>query len=188
MTAPVTVRKRAPKGSVPKKPPLAMPAMTELIDDIHGAPAPKLGLPPKYRPQHAELAYKLCLMGATSEKLGDIFGVPEVTIRHWLKTHPEFHAAVHAGKDAADAEIANSLYGRALGYSHKTTKVLIIDGKPHQEQYIEHHPPDTNAAKFWLMNRQPDKWREKMEVDNTHRVVLTEEQINERLQKLLPPA
>ena len=37
----------------------------------------------------------------------------------------------------------------------------ITDSK----EYIEHYPPDTTAAIFWLKNRQPEKWRDKKEVD-----------------------
>ena len=33
-------------------------------------------------------------------------------------------------------------------------------------EYIEHYPPDTTAAIFWLKNRQPGKWRDKKEVEN----------------------
>lgn len=33
-------------------------------------------------------------------------------------------------------------------------------------EYIEHYPPDTTAAIFWLKNRQPAKWRDKKEVEN----------------------
>ena len=31
----------------------------------------------------------------------------------------------------------------------------------------KHYPPDPTAAIFWLKNRQPDTWRDKVEVDQT---------------------
>jgi len=34
---------------------------------------------------------------------------------------------------------------------------------PHQE----HLPPDVGAAKLWLRNRQPERWRERQEVNVT---------------------
>ena len=33
------------------------------------------------------------------------------------------------------------------------------------EVYI---PPQTTAQIFWLKNRQPKKWRDKQEIDNSH--------------------
>ena len=185
MSDPV-VKKRVSQAKAPSER-MKMPSVTQLIDDVNGAPAPIGTRPPMYRPQLCDVAYKICLMGATAAKLGEVLDVEERTIKYWLDKHPAFRAAVNAGREAADAEIAASLYGRAKGFSMKTIKVMLVDGKPHQEEIVENFPPDTNAAKFWLMNRQPTMWREKMEVDNTHRVVLTEEQINERLMKLLPP-
>jgi hypothetical protein len=45
---------------------------------------------------------------------------------------------------------------------------LIDDGKPVVSDYfIEHIPPDIGAIKLWLLNRRPDRWREKVEVANT---------------------
>jgi len=37
--------------------------------------------------------------------------------------------------------------------------------------YTEHYPPDTTAALRWLMNRQPEKWRDRREVDLTGTLV-----------------
>src|SRR6266851_1687534 len=32
--------------------------------------------------------------------------------------------------------------------------------------YVEHHPPNIGAAKVWLYNRQPERWRDKREVEH----------------------
>ena len=32
--------------------------------------------------------------------------------------------------------------------------------------YVEHHPPNVGAAKIWLNNRQPERWRDKREVNH----------------------
>ena len=39
------------------------------------------------------------------------------------------------------------------------------DGKITEHRYIEHYPPDTTAALFWLKNRRPDRWRDVQRVD-----------------------
>ena len=45
-------------------------------------------------------------------------------------------------------------------YAADRTALLII------VPYIEHYPPDTTAASLWLRNRQPNKWRDKREIDH----------------------
>ena len=70
------------------------------------------------------------------------------------------------GKNIADANVASRLYNRAIGYNCKATKFATSNGKiTDSKEFIEHYPPDTTAAIFWLKNRQPEKWRDKKEVD-----------------------
>lgn len=99
--------------------------------------------PTAYREEYVEQARKLCLLlGATDVDLANFFGTTDRTVRTWKTKHPEFAAAVEAGKAKADIEIAQSLYNRALGGSEV-------------------------ACIFWLKNRQPAKWREKTTTEHT---------------------
>ena len=70
------------------------------------------------------------------------------------------------GKQLADEEIEKSLYLRAKGYAHKETKVFNNDGTIITKDIVKHYPPDTNAAKFWLSNRKPDKWKDRTSVEH----------------------
>jgi len=38
---------------------------------------------------------------------------------------------------------------------------------PVYARYVQHYPPDTTAASLWLRNRQPDKWRDRQQIDVT---------------------
>lgn len=133
----------------------------------------KAGRPSAYNDEYAEQARKLCLLGATDREIGDFFGVSEVTVNAWKKQFPQFLKSMQAGKSAADANVANSLYHRALGYSHDAVKILTVSQGANQGSvveevpYTEHYPPDTAAASLWLRNRQPAKWRDKQEIEHT---------------------
>ena len=119
--------------------------------------------------EHNRMAFKLSLLGLTDKEMADVFGVSEVTLNAWKKRHPPFLKSLKAGKDMADAKVAQSLYKRALGYSHKDTDIKMYEGKVIKTEIIKQYPPDTTAGIFWLKNRQPDKWREKSEVEaNLH--------------------
>ena len=124
-----------------------------------------IGRPSKYKDEYAEQAYKLCLLSATDKDLADFFMVEESTINNWKNEHPIFLESIKRGKDAADANVANRLYQRAMGYEHSEDKIFNNNGQALIVPTVKHYPPDSTAAIFWLKNRQRDKWRDKQEVE-----------------------
>ncbi len=128
---------------------------------------PHTGRPTLYREEYAEQAYKLCLLGATNIEMADFFHVNPDTIDEWLRKHDNFSDSITRGKVLADANVAERMYKRALGYSHEAVKIFMPAGAetPVYAPYTEHYPPDTPAASLWLRNRQPRKWRDKVEHD-----------------------
>lgn len=126
-----------------------------------------MGRPSKYDPAFAGQAAKLCALGATDRDLGDFFEVSEQTINAWKITFPEFLESLKVGKDAADNRVEQSLYRRALGYSHDAVKILTVEGKVVQEPFVEHYPPDTTACIFWLKNRRKSEWRDRIEQEHS---------------------
>lgn len=126
----------------------------------------KRGRKSEYRIEYADQALKLCLLGATDKELSEFFSVSEQTLNKWKKDYPEFLESLKKGKNIADANVASRLYNRAIEYNCKATKFATSNGKiTDSKEFIEHYPPDTTAAIFWLKNRQPEKWRDKKEVD-----------------------
>lgn len=123
--------------------------------------------PSKYREEFAEQAQKLCLLGATDEALANFFGVSRATISTWKIEHPAFLDALKAGKELADATIAECLYHRAKGYSHPEDDIRTVtlpDGGGSEiviTPTTKHYPPDPTSMIFWLKNRRPDLWRDK---------------------------
>jgi hypothetical protein len=128
---------------------------------------PVMGRPTAYKPEYAEQAYKLCLLGATDAKMGDFFGVSEQTINAWKLAHTDFLESITRGKEGADAEIASALFHRAKGYSHPEVDIKVVAAAIVQTPLIKHYPPDTQAASLWLRNRQPALWRDKQEVEHS---------------------
>ncbi len=143
----------------------------------------KRGRPSAYKPEFDEQAKKLCRLGATNENIANFFGVSIASIEKWIAEKPEFSGALKEGRELADAEVAQRLYSRATGYSHKAVKIVADakTGAEHIVPYTEHYPPDTTACIFWLKNRRPDLWRDKRElsVDETKRYVIAAENVSE---------
>lgn len=126
-----------------------------------------VGRPTKYKKDYAEQARKLCLLGATDKKLAEFFEVTESTINKWKVDHKEFSESIKKGKEIADAEVASSLYHRALGYEHPEDDIRAVNGEIVITPTMKRYAPDTTAAIFWLKNRKKAEWRDKQDHEVT---------------------
>jgi hypothetical protein len=125
------------------------------------------GRPSKYKPEYNEQVYKLCLLGATDAEISDFLGIDEATFNRWKKDYPQLCESIKRGKEIADAEVAEKLYQRATGYNHPEDKIFLDKGEPVIVPTIKHYAPDTLAAMYWLNNRNPNRWKQKQEVEHT---------------------
>lgn len=129
----------------------------------------EIGRPTKYKPEFCETAYRLCLLRAKDTELADFLGIAESTIYEWKKEYPEFSEAITRGKIVADANVAKSLYDRAIGATYYEEQAFKLK-KGKDLEVIEvvklekQAPPDTQAASLWLRNRRSADWNDKSEV------------------------
>jgi len=132
-------------------------------------PAPKkgkAGAQTKYNPlYHPHVVYWMANAGLTDEQIAKEFKIVKNTIYAWRRKYPDFDLAMAEGKRAPDERVERSLYQRAVGYSCPEDKIMQYEGKPIIVHTIKHYPPEVVAQIFWLKNRQPDKWRDKHEID-----------------------
>lgn len=130
----------------------------------------RTGRPTKFRLEFVEQAEALAKFGATDADMAAFFKVDIRTFDRWKLQHEHFRRAVKRGKDVADSVVEERLFQRATGYSHDAVKIFQHEGKPVQVDYVEHYPPDTTAAIFWLKNRRPEQWRDKQVVEHDGKV------------------
>jgi hypothetical protein len=143
------------------------------------------GAPTKYKPEYAEQARKLCLLGYTDVQLAEFYGVCEATIYNWKKEHPDFLESMNKGKAIADSEVAASLYERATGYSHPDTHISNYQGEVTKTDIVKHYPPDTAAAFIWLKNRAGWKDRKELDVKAKHNYSeMTDEELDAEIAAL----
>lgn len=123
------------------------------------------GQPTKYKPEYADQALKVCArLGATDGDLADLFNVSVRTICNWKMAFPEFAAATDLGKDEADARVEQRLFQRAIGYEHDEVHITTFQGEVTLTPIRKVYAPDTEAAKFWLTNRQGKAWKNKQSI------------------------
>ena len=105
--------------------------------------------------------------GLTDEDIANNIGIVPSTLYKWKKEHSEISESLKKYKEIPDYKVENSLYKRANGFEHtyKTQKVTK-DGDIVDYKVTVYYPPDPTSIIFWLKNRQPKKWRDKVELAN----------------------
>lgn len=126
------------------------------------------GRPTKYKKEYVEQVKKLCELGATDVQIADFFEIDQSTLTRWKLKHPEFCTSLKLGKEVPNNQIERSLYNRALGYSCEDTDIRVIDGEIVQTPILKHYPPDSTAAIFFLKNRMPKDYRDKIEIEESN--------------------
>lgn len=132
--------------------------------------------PGKYRPKYAELAYKLAQLGIPHQQIAGILEISESTFYEWQGCHAGFKTALKAGMALADANVANSVYRGAVGYSHNHEEIKVIGEEVVRVPTMKHYPPNPHLATFWLKNRQPELWKEKVEIIEKPTIALVDKE------------
>jgi hypothetical protein len=175
-----------------KKKPAAKKKRGKAPPRIESAPRGP-GQPEVYDKKYPEQAKKLAQLGATDREVAEFFGVSERTLHTWKHTKPEFLQSLKIGKDTADNRVEQSLYRRAVGYSHDAVRIFMpANAKaPVYAAFVEHVAPDTTACIFWLKNRRKAEWRDQLDHKLSGKVelpgavkLLSDVEIEDRLREL----
>ena len=117
--------------------------------------------------------------GLSEAQIAKNLGISYMTFRR-AKKDPDFGEQISGAliqtKDVVDMEVENMLLKRARGYEYDEVTEeyemgILVKRKVTHKMVV----PDTSAQIFWLKNRQPDKWRDRREVDNTVALVKLDE-------------
>lgn len=110
--------------------------------------------------------------GLTNEQIAKNLGIGKTTFYKMIKEHSELSEHLKKGKEIIDYEVENALLKRALGYKYEEKTYESIYDKEldmHTERLTKRVTkqvaPDTTALIFWLKNRKPKQWRDKVDVE-----------------------
>lgn len=76
--------------------------------------------------------------GLTDQQIAEKMGIGVRTLYEWKKKYPQFSQALKSGKEVVDYAVENALLKKALA-------------------------GDVGACCFWLKNRRPDKWKDRID-------------------------
>jgi hypothetical protein len=120
----------------------------------------KNGRPTKFQDAFTDRVFDFALVGMTDDEIAGALKVDRATLYRWKNSHAEFCDAIKRGRDRYDTEVVEkALQQRAAGYEY-TEEVMTRDGPSVITKRF--HGSDT-AAIFWLKNRQPERWRDRVE-------------------------
>lgn len=138
-------------------------------------------------PKGLDILRELARRGASDEDIAKSIGVAKATLYRWKTKSDAIRDALQDGKLVADLEVEAVLFKKATGFTVTDTKTIcfldkdtgeMVPGK--METTVKHVLPDTNAIIFWLKNRCPDLWKDKIVEEND----ATETQLNTYLNRL----
>lgn len=92
--------------------------------------------------------------GLTYEQIAKNMGIGLTSLKDWRKKEPAIDEALKKGREVVDFEVENALYKNA------------ING-------------NVTAQIFWLKNRKPKEWREKIEISNNTQINKLDELLQE---------
>lgn len=118
--------------------------------------------------------------GLTNEQIASNMGISRKTLQEWCVKYSDISDTLKKNKEVADRMVENALLKKTIGYNVEVRKVfkckkIVYDpdtGKRLEEVEelkigVEevHIPADTTAQIFWLKNRKPDTWRDRINPD-----------------------
>lgn len=123
--------------------------------------------------------------GLTDEQIAKNIGINRTTLYDWKKKEVNIADALKRGKEVIDFEVENALLKKALGYTITIKEEkLDRDGFVHTLEKDVHIPPDTTAQIFWLKNRKPNNWKDRVETDEDKDAVANASQVIAKIRKV----
>ena len=105
--------------------------------------------------------------GLTDEQIAKNLGIGKNTFYQYKKEHQDFSDSLKKGKEVVDFEVENALLKRAKGYTTVLRKGKVTKfGDVVEVKEEMHVPPDVLAQIFWLKNRKPKQWKDKIDIED----------------------
>ena len=108
--------------------------------------------------------------GLTDEQISRRIGISRSTLAEWKKRYPDISDTLKKSKEVADAIVEDSLFKRAVGYRYdEVTYERVKNAATGEFEQVETKrvtkevQPDVGAQIFWLKNRKPDKWKDRID-------------------------
>lgn len=126
-----------------------------------------MGRPSKLTKDIRTVILRCARLGKIDSQICDIIDIDPQTLSNWKKKDPEFFASLKAAKELADLEVVDSLLKLATGECVTTEIHTGADatGNIIDKKVVKEHKADIGAIRTWLHNRDPNRWKDKINHD-----------------------
>lgn len=111
-----------------------------------------------YWPDRIDYIRAIAARGLSDEEMAAYLQISPELLASYKAYYPLLNAAIEEGRTKADAEVVAALHKNAVGFEYDTEEVVKTRHGGEILSVTKFMPPDTNAQKFWLTNRNPH-WR-----------------------------
>lgn len=115
-----------------------------------------------FLPELPDVVKAIAMQGSTDDEIAFSFGLDPKIIAGWRKMYPDFDKAIEEGRTLADLQVIEALHKRAVGFTRKYDVAKPVgrgaDATLEVVTLEEEVLPDANSIKFWLSNRDPERW------------------------------
>ena len=124
---------------------------------------------------------KWARLGLSDRQIAKNMGIGRSTFYEWKKKYKDISDTLDKGKAIVNEEVENALLKKALGFKYKEQQAIKVKeiyydekGRKCQKEDVKivevekEVPADTVAIKFWLVNREKERWSDnpnKVEID-----------------------
>lgn len=133
------------------------------------------GRPTKFNEEIRDTIMMLTAAGKTDKEIAKEIGVAESTYHLWKKhIGGQFSESIKKAKSLVDDMVVAGLLSKAVGAAKTTEqKAIVVRDQTGPNTFTERVEvievekqsiPDTAAQIFWLKNRRPKEWRDKVDV------------------------
>ena len=147
----------------------------------------KPGRPLRFRESMIKEVEEMTAEGKTIDQIAAHYNVDRVTLFRWQKKFDGFGKALKSGRDMQVERVVESLFRRATGYDYEEVKEHAekVQGKDgnevrkvtRMEKVKKHVPADVGAAAFLLKNLQPERFRDKHDLEHSGDMKITYDSI-----------
>lgn len=134
----------------------------------------KAGRPSLFTDEILPRVEELAAKGLTNNEIADALGIHHKTFYDWRDKYPQFLHSVKKYRGLADIQVENALFKSAIGFNFTEVKKerrkvgKDDDGRDKYElvvtEKVTKHIPGVSAAQiFYLKNRMPERYKDKIE-------------------------
>lgn len=138
-----------------------------------------------------KMVKKLAEYGHDDAFMASFFGVPRGTWAGWKSQHSNFFTDLNRWKSIADKKVERAMFETAIGFEYtemvfeKTGSLLALQNTDtnkitFEQEYrkkitVKRALPDITAQKMWLKNRDPEHWKDRVEMQHSGTTELGQE-------------